>query len=538
MVAIGIDLGTSNTCASLVRDGKPEVMPTRYGSKTIPSVVALGDGGRPIVGEAAAKRMILYPHETVYGSKRLIGRAFRDDVATEYQKHFAWRIVETEEHRYGADLGSTILSMSDVSKYILSEIREITERNLQALIKQVVITVPAHFNEVQREALRSAAKDAGLRVARVVNEPTAAAVAYGFNRNEDKRLAVFDLGGGTFDISILEIKDNSFQVIATGGDNFLGGFDIDEIVAEHLLEEFRKAERITLDLSPQQVARVRDAAEDAKRGLSVQNRVMVNIPQFAVVNGESKDLAVTVDRGFVEDSAKPLVERMVNICDMVMKGAGIDEHTIDEVVLVGGMTRMPYVQLRVETFFGKKPSRRINPDEAVALGAAILAEESHSVELLDVLPISLGIPSGDGKFLRLLRANTRVPCQRAFVVNTQRDNQTDFSLPIFQGERDEIALNEYLGTVVIQSIPEAPKGFYSYELELRLDDQCILTVAAKDTETDRTQPVILDRTRSVSEVLAELGIEDERHSVPHAAPEEPSMWRGLWEWFWGFFDRG
>jgi len=534
-ISIGIDLGTSNICVSRVHQGKPEVMPTRFGSKTIPSVVAIGDGGRPICGDAAAKRMVLYPDQTVYGSKRLIGRAYRNSVAQAYQPHFAWRIVETEEHRFGAQLGDVIISMEEAARLLLTEIHEIAERSLGAPIHQVVITVPAHFNEVQRQTVRRAAEAASLRVARIVNEPTAAAVAYGFNRKEEKCLAVFDLGGGTFDFSILNVRNNSFQVIATGGDNFLGGFDIDEIVAEYLISEFERDERTRLDLTPQQVARVREAAENAKRTLSVQQRINVTLPQFAIVNGEPKDLAVTVERDFVEDATVPLVERMVEICGGVMKNAGIHETGIDEVLLVGGMTRMPYVQLRVETFFGKKPSRRVNPDEAVALGAALLAEESDPVVLGDVLPISLGIPTGSGTFLRLLKANMPVPAERSFVVTTNRDNQTEYSLPIFQGESDNITENEYLGTVVVSGIPEGPKGFYSYELCLKLDEQCILTVAAKDQSTGEPQDVDLDRTRSVAEVFADIGVSAE---TPNQNQEEDSgaFW-GVWDWIRGLFVR-
>jgi len=535
-IAIGIDLGTSNTCVSRVHNGKPEVMPTRFGSKTIPSVVALGDGGRPIVGEAAAKRMVLYPDQTVYGSKRLIGRAYRRSVAQAYQPHFAWRIVETEDHRFGARLGDITVTMQEAARLLLAEIHEIAQSSLEVPIRQVVITVPAHFNEVQRQTIRDAADDAGLRVGRIVNEPTAAAVAYGFNRNEEKCLAVFDLGGGTFDFSILKVRNNNFQVIATGGDNFLGGFDIDEIVAEFLISEFERDTRARLDLTPQQVARVREAAENAKQTLSVQQRINVSIPQFAIVNGEPKDLAVVVERDFVEDATKPLVERMVEICGGVMSNAGVHETDIDEILLVGGMTRMPYVQLRVETFFGKKPSRRVNPDEAVALGAALLAEESDPVVLGDVLPISLGIPTGSGSFLRLLKANISVPTERSFVVTTNRDNQTEYSLPIFQGESDDITENEYLGTVVVRGIPEGPKGFYSYELFLKLDEQCILTVAAKDQETGEAQDVDLDRTRSLLEVFEEIGVRVAKPQVDDS-DGEAGAFLGLWAWVRGLFIR-
>ncbi|MCB9598437.1 MAG: Hsp70 family protein [Sandaracinaceae bacterium] len=508
IVTVGIDLGTSNTCASIVRDGKPQILATRYGKNTIPSVITLDEGGI-LVGDAAAKRMLLQPERTVYGSKRLIGRTFQEAVAEEFQPFFAYPIVEAEENRFGALVDGRVISMEAVARLILAEVRQVASRNLKARVEGAVITVPAYFSEIQRESVRRAARGAGLDEVRIISEPTAAALAYGFNRSERTRLAVFDLGGGTFDISILDVDGNAFEVVATGGDPFLGGLDFDDFVASHLLMEFQNAERTQLEPSPQQLARLREAAEEMKHGLSVQQKFTVQLPQFAQVDGTWRNLSATMDRGLFEDLAGPLLDRMADITRETLEGASIHVHTIKEVLLVGGMTRAPIVQARVEELFGRRPSRRINPDEAVAIGAALMADEIQSksggVRLVDVLPLSIGIAREGRQFLRLLGKHTRVPTDRSFLIKTTTDGQRTYEMPVFQGESQDAGSNEYLGTIVIEDIPPGPAGSQSYDLVLALDEQSIISVTAKEERSGTRVPVRLDRTRDVDQVLAKLG---------------------------------
>lgn len=521
VVTIGIDLGTSNTCAAALVGGKPKVIPTRYGTNTIPSVVAWDHAGRIQVGHAAARRMILHPEETLYGSKRLIGRAFSEEVAEEYQPHFAYPIVEVDG-AFGAKLAGGVMSMEEAATHILKEVKQVAEQHVGTMADRAVITVPAYFTDVQREAVRRAGREAGLQVARIVPEPTAAAVAYGHGRSEEVTLAVFDLGGGTFDFSLLEVAGGTFTVIGSGGDNFLGGIDVDDRLASHMLDEFMKAERVDLAPTAQQLARLREAAEDAKRGLSVQKRFAVLLPQFAEVGGELRDLRASIDRELLETIAGDLVERALEIAADVMAICGVEPHAVGDVLLVGGMTRVPLVQEEVERFFGRRPSRRINPDEAVAVGAGLLAKESLDVELVDALPISIGT-AGDGRrLLRLLPRHTRVPAERSFVVATRHDDQIEYTVPLFQGEMPDAAANEYLGTVVLRNIPPGPAGSHRFELTLALDAECMLQVRAIEARSGISVPVEVDRARSLSRVVAELG--------PYDGPELPSSPRQKPRW--------
>ncbi len=509
IVTIGIDLGTSNTCASIVTDGKPQILPTRFGKNTIPSVITLDESGEILVGDAAQKRMLLAPERTVYGSKRLIGRTFHEDVREEFQPFFAYPIVEAEEGRFGASLEGRVISMEAVARLILAEVRQAASRTLKARVEGAVITVPAYFSEIQRESVRRAARAAGLDEVRIISEPTAAALAFGFDRGEKMRLAVFDLGGGTFDISILDVDHNEFEVVATGGDPFLGGLDFDDFVASHLLMEFQNAERTQLDPSPQQLARLREAASEMKHGLSVQHRFTVQLPQFAQIGGTWRTLSATMERGLFEDLAEPLLERMADITREVLEGAKIPITSVKEVLLVGGMTRAPIVQAKVEALFGRRPSRRINPDEAVAIGAALMADQtkakSGGVRLVDVLPLSIGIAREGRQFLRLVGKHTRVPTERSFLIKTTRDGQRSYELPIFQGESTDAGGNEYLGSVIIEDIPPGPAGSQSYDLVLSLDEQSIITVSAREERSGTRVPVRLDRSRDVDAVLGALG---------------------------------
>ena len=502
-VAIGIDLGTSNTCVSAVLDGRPQVIPTRWGTTTIPSMLSIIDG-RVMVGHAAAKRSIMNPQSTIYGSKRLLGRTYSADVHEEFQPYFAYPLTQTDDHRFGAALPDRVVSFQEVAERLLSEVREVAEEHLGKSIDLAVVTVPAYFGETQREAVRTAAKDAGLTVGRIVNEPTAAAVAYGYQQQQPATLVVFDLGGGTFDVSLLKVEARRFEVLATGGDAFLGGIDVDDILAKHLLEEFMRTERASFEPDSQQLARLRDAAEECKRGLSMQHKFAVYLPHFATIDGKPRHLQVAVEQSTLNDLTTDFCDRLIDITQDVLAEQGLSPREVDDVLLVGGGTRLPRVQERVEEFFEKRASKRINPDEAVALGAALLSDERGLVDLLDVLPISIGYSGRGRQFTRLIGKNTSVPVSRAFTVRTTGDNQLTFPMPIFQGERMDAAENEYLGTVRIEGIPEGPAGS-ELELTLSLDDQCMLHVAAMHVDSGTGLDVVLERDRSVEEVIRSLG---------------------------------
>jgi len=501
--AIGIDLGTSNTCASVVENGRPRVIPMRTGTNTVPSVLTIRDG-KIVVGEAAAKRMVLYPHETIYGSKRLIGRKYTDQVASEFQGYFAYPLVEGEDHGFAGGLASAIVPFEDVAMHILAEVKACAVQNLGQPIDRAVITVPAYFGEGQRDAVRRAARAADLPLSRIVNEPTAAAVAYGYDRNEDATLVVFDLGGGTFDVSVLKVKDNRFEVVATGGDAFMGGIDVDDMIANRLLEEFNRSERVQLEPDAVQLARLREAAEECKHGLSVQNRYSVYLPQFAVIDETPRELRASLSRGELDALAADLVARMLEVTREVLAKKELAPEAVDDVLLVGGMTRMPLVQEKVEELFGRRPSKRINPDEAVALGAALLSARTGGVQLIDVLPLSIGFAGEGRRFMRLISRNTAVPTARSFAIPTVETNQREFPIPIFQGEIQDAARNEYLGTVVIRDIPPGPAG-QEIELTLALDEQCMLEVTARHPASERELPVLLEREMSAAAVIASLG---------------------------------
>jgi molecular chaperone DnaK len=501
-LTIGIDLGTSNTCASAVIDGVPQIIPTRFGTNTVPSVLTVIDS-RIVVGHPAAKRMIMYPHETIYGSKRLVGRAFTAEIADEYQSSFAYPLVETEDHRFGASLNGRIISFEQVAEYLLAEVRDVAERHLGQKVHRAVITVPAYFGEAQRESIRRAARSAQLSVDRIVPEPTAAAVAYGYDAGDEHTLVVFDLGGGTFDVSVLKVGKNRFEVLATGGDAFLGGIDIDDLLANYLIEEFQRVERMTLEPTPQQLARLRDAAEIAKRDLSVQKRVAVNLPYFSRVNDEPRELRATLTRETLDKLSGSFVDRLIEITAATLSDCKLAPHDINDVLLVGGMTRMALVPERVEEYFGRRPSRRINPDEAVALGAARLAESGGKVELLDVLPLSIGVASKGRIFQRLVPRNTQVPFERSFTVRTEEADQDTFRLPLFQGEHPDAADNEYLGTLMVEEIPSGPAGS-ELELLFVLDEQCFLEVRAAHVASGRGLAVYINREEGADKAIAGL----------------------------------
>jgi molecular chaperone DnaK len=495
--AIGIDLGTSNTCASIVQNGSARVIPTRYGTHTVPSVYARV-GHRVLVGEPAVKRMVLDPGETIYGSKRLIGRAYTESVAFDYQPYFAYRLAETRDHRFGAAIDGEVVSFEEVATALLEEVRDVASRHLGGPIDRAVITVPAYFTEVQREAVRRAARAARIMVDQLVPEPTAAAVAFGHRSARKGNFVVFDLGGGTFDISVMTAKDGDFEVLAIGGDPFLGGIDVDDMIANYLLEELHREIRERIEPTPQQLARLREVAEECKRGLSVQETFAIFLKHFTTVDGRPVDLKATVSRRTLEQIAEPFVQRLLEITRETVAAAGLEPDDVHELLLVGGMSRMPLVHDHVEALFHRRSDRKINPDEAVALGAALLASRIREVHLIDVLPLSIGIAGEGRRFLRLVPRNTSLPTTKSFVVRTERDLQTRYELPLYQGERRDATRNEYLGTLVIEGLAPRDAG-RTIDVELQLDDQAVLSVVARDGVTGSPLQVCLSRDVSATE---------------------------------------
>lgn len=518
-VIIGIDLGTTNTCAAWVDErggeGRPQIIPGRTGGNTIPTMINFDTDGRIHVGQRAADRQILYPRRTVYGSKRLIGRTWQPELAAEAQGHFAYPLGEAEGQRFGIDLGDQVVSMDAAAARVLREVRATAEDFLQREVRSAVITVPAYFSEVQREAVRRAAFMAELTVHRIVNEPTAAAVAYGHARGEEARVAVWDFGGGTFDFSVVDIRDERYEVVATGGDNFVGGADFDDELASMILERFLEAEGLEeLEPTPQQIARLREAAELTKRALSVQSEFDVRLTDFA--REPKRDLSVTITREDFEARTAPLVERTLTIARGVLLSASILPEEIDDVVLVGGTTRIPAVQRAVAELFGRRPSKRINPDEAVAHGAALLGHEISAGEgpvLLDLLPMTVGHAIDARRFVPVVKRNERLPCVE--VLTFGGDLLGRIQVPLFQGESPDAAQNEYLCTVVVEDarLRDGERA----QIRLSFDEHCLMAIDAFVERSGKPLEVTLDRERPLEDILQDLGAFD--------GPPAPEAWQ-------------
>jgi molecular chaperone DnaK len=501
-VIIGIDLGTTNTCASYVLDGRPRIIPGRTGTNTIPSMITFDADGSFHVGQRASDRQILHPLRTVYGSKRLLGRTYRADLAAELQHHFSYPLAEAEGQRFGARIDQRVVSMDTIAARVLEEVRSTAEAHLGTTVEAAVITVPAYFTEVQREAVRRAARDARLVVHRIVNEPTAAAVAYGHKLAHRARIAVWDFGGGTFDFSVVDVAEGQLEVVTTGGDCFVGGADFDDLVASYLLGEFQKAAGVDVEPDPQQIARLREAAELAKRALSTQQEHLVELAEFT--RSPKRGLSVELTRERFDELTRTLIDRTIAIAAEVLAARGIDPLEIDDVLLVGGTTRIPAVEKAVAAFFQRRPSKRINPDEAVALGAALLAEEigaGGAPILLDVLPMSVGRGVAGMRFEPIVPRNHRLPAQRE--VTLDADLLGSVVMPIFQGESPDVSRNEYLCSATVEDPSLWHKGRVT--LRLSFDEHCVMAIDARDARTGRALPVTLDRSRPIEEIFRELG---------------------------------
>ncbi len=492
---IGIDLGTTNSCVAIVEDGVPTVIPNRGGYKTTPSMVAVTEAGKRLVGHIAKRQAITNAENTVYAAKRLIGRKFASPQVKNAMLSASYRIVEGPHGDVRIQLRDKAYSVPEISAMVLQEMKLFAEDYLSESVTKAVITVPAYFNDSQRQATKDAGQIAGLDVIRIVNEPTAAALAYGFERNVEKTIAVFDLGGGTFDISILEIGAGGvFKVIATAGDTFLGGEDFDARLIDWLVQGFREQHGVDLRQDRMALQRLKDAAEKAKCELSSVRETEVNLP-FIISSGRNEALHLqrALTRATFESLCGDLIERCVEICRQTLEDARIEREEIEDVILVGGMTRVPRVQEAVREFFGREPCKGVHPDEVVALGAAVqgaaLVDESKQMVLLDVTPHALGIMTYGSNFEELIPMNTTVPTSRSKIFTTSRDNQTAVKILVMQGESAQAEGNELLGEFVLTGLRRAPKGQVEIEVTFAIDSDGIVSVGAKDLETGQQQSI-------------------------------------------------
>jgi molecular chaperone DnaK len=525
---IGIDLGTTNSCVA-VMDGKtPKVIENSEGGRTTPSIVAFTADGERLVGQPAKRQAVTNPSRTIFAVKRLIGRRFEDKTVKEDQKLVPYKIVAGDNGDAWVDIDGKKYSPSQISAFILQKMKETAEAYLGEKVEKAVITVPAYFNDAQRQATKDAGKIAGLDVLRIINEPTAAALSYGLEKSEGKTIAVYDLGGGTFDISILEIGDGVFEVKSTNGDTFLGGEDFDMRLVDYLADEFRKDQGIDLRKDTLALQRLKEAAEKAKIELSSSQQTEINLPYITADASGPKHLTLKLSRAKFESLVDDLIQKTVAPVKAAMKDAGVSPGDIDEVVLVGGMTRMPKVQDTVKQLFGKEPHKGVNPDEVVAMGAAIqagvLQGDVKDVLLLDVTPLSLGIETLGGVFTRLIDRNTTIPTKKAQVFSTAEDNQGAVTIRVFQGEREMAADNKLLGQFDLVGIPPAPRGVPQIEVAFDIDANGIVNVTAKDKGTGKEQQIRIQASGGLSDADIEKMVKD---AEAHA--EEDKKRRGLVE---------
>ncbi|WP_281173307.1 molecular chaperone DnaK [Cucumibacter marinus] len=508
---IGIDLGTTNSCVA-VMDGKdPKVIENAEGGRTTPSMVAFTEDER-LVGQPAKRQAVTNPENTLFAIKRLIGRRYEDPTVAKDKKLVPYEIVKADNGDAWVKAHDDTYSPSQISAFILQKMKETAESYLGEKVEQAVITVPAYFNDSQRQATKDAGKIAGLEVLRIINEPTAAALAYGLDKKEGGTIAVYDLGGGTFDISILEIGDGVFEVKSTNGDTFLGGEDFDMRLVDYLADEFKRENGIDLRGDKLALQRLKEAAEKAKIELSSSTQTEVNLPFITADQSGPKHLQLKLTRAKLEQLVEDLVKRTVDPCKAALKDAGISAGEIDEVVLVGGMTRMPKVQETVKEFFGKEPHKGVNPDEVVALGAAIqagvLQGDVKDVLLLDVTPLSLGIETLGGVFTRLIDRNTTIPTKKSQVFSTAEDNQSAVTINVSQGEREMAADNKSLGRFDLTGIPPAPRGVPQIEVTFDIDANGIVNVSAKDKGTGKEQQIRIQASGGLSDADIEQMVKD------------------------------